>query len=96
MARCVITGIADGSGGAVVSSCAVHARNTPCPEDGKPANPAPVHAFDADRDVAIRAWEARTGRQRPLVIHAALGNPTGHVVAAKVAACPCGAEVILS
>lgn len=79
MARCVISRIHDdhshyarllGVLGEPVTACMVHVHYQPCPHDGQPADPNPVHTDDRHgRIPAVAQWATRTGRQRPLVIH---------------------------
>lgn len=80
MARCVISRIHGTDGplpwllevmtGGTATVCVVHAHYQPCPHDGQPANPAPIHTDDRYGKVPAEAeWATRTARQRPLVIH---------------------------
>ena len=51
-------------------ACMVHTFYAPCPRNGKPANPEPIHGDDhLSRASAIGVWKLRTGGQRPLLIH---------------------------
>jgi len=64
--HCVITARPNGGG----LRCAVHDHPNPCPRNGQPAAPGPVHDDDRwGRLTAITTWIYRTARQRPLVIH---------------------------
>ena len=98
MAHCVISAIVDTDVDyALVPACMVHTCHAPCMHDGEPANPAPLHAFNlSDRVAAIRVWQIRTHRQRPLVIHdeQRIPDPYDHVLEDEVHPCPCGAEVL--
>jgi len=98
VAHCVISAIADADVGyALVPACMVHTAHTPCIHDGEPANPAPLHAFNlSEREDAIRMWQLRTHRQRPLIIHdeSRIPDPADHVVEDEIHPCPCGAEVL--
>ncbi len=97
MAECVISAIVDTDVDALVSACMVHTSHVPCMHDGEPANPAPLHAFNlSERKDAIRMWQLRTHRQRPLIIHdeRRIPDPYDHVVEERVLPCPCGAEVL--
>ena len=98
MAHCVISAIADSDEGyALIPACMVHTAHAPCMHDGEPASPVPLHAFGcSERGEAIRMWEIRTHRQRPLIIHdeRRIPEPSGHVVEDEIHPCPCGAEVL--
>ena len=98
MAECVVSAIMDtGNGCALVPACVVHCCHAPCPHDGEPANPAPLHAFTGNqtRDDAVRTWRQRTRRQRPLIIHTDLiPDPYDHVMEDETYPCPCGAEIL--
>lgn len=99
MAECVISAIIDTSNGnTLVPACMVHITYAPCPHDGEPACPSPVHSFRgrATRDQAVHQWQLRTRRQRPLVIHDELRipDPAAHVCETEILPCPCGAEVL--
>jgi len=68
----VVSVVADSATGpfAATSACVVHCHHAPCPDNGRPANPDPLHSdttFGRVRTVA--EWATRTDRQRPLVIH---------------------------
>lgn len=70
MAHCVVSMIVDtDNGDAYVPACIVHTRYAPCHCDGEPASPTPLHVWSSQGPDAVRAWELRTGQQRPLVIH---------------------------
>jgi hypothetical protein len=80
MAHCVISRIHGTDGplpwlvevmtGGPVTVCVVHAHHHPCPRDGQPADPSPLHTDDHHGRVpAVALWATRTDRQRPLVIH---------------------------
>jgi hypothetical protein len=98
MAECVISAIVDTDyGGALVPACVVHAAWAPCPHDGEPACPAPLHHFPGNgtREEALRRWRLRTRGQRPLIIHTdRIPDPLDHVHEDEVLPCPCGAEII--
>ena len=98
VAHCVISAIADADVDyALVPACMVHAAHAPCMHDGESASPVPLHAFGySERGEAIRVWEIRTHRQRPLIIHdeQRIADPEDHVVEDKIRPCPCGAEVL--
>ena len=98
MAECVISAIVDtGNGNALVPACVVHTAYAPCPHDGEPAAPGPLHHFagNGTREEAIRMWRLRTHGQRPLIIHTdAIPDPEDHVYETRVLPCPCGAEVL--
>ena len=99
MAHCVISAVVDtDDGNALVPACVVHATFAPCPHDGEPACPAPLHFLPATgtRDDALRMWRLRTRGQRPLVIHdeQRTPDPEGHVIEDEIRPCPCGAEVL--
>lgn len=98
MAECVITAVVDtDNGGNLAPACAVHATWAPCPHDGGPACPVPLHHFagNGTREQGIRLWQLRTRGQRPLIIHTgAIPDPQDHVYEDEVLPCPCGAEVL--
>lgn len=51
-------------------ACMVHAVVWPCPRDGEPASPVPLHADTTpSREATVKMWEIRVARQRPLIIH---------------------------
>ncbi|MEU7787713.1 hypothetical protein [Amycolatopsis sp. NPDC049159] len=51
-------------------ACVVHTHHAPCPRDGEPANPTPLHGDDLPGETAmVRAWADLTDQQRPLVVH---------------------------
>jgi hypothetical protein len=94
MAHCVESTILDTDGDRFVSACVVHTHHAPCPRDGEPANPAPLHVWSERRAGSVREWAIRTDRQRPLIIHN--GSPadaTEHQIDGT-AECWCGPEVI--
>ena len=97
MASCVISAIIDTDDGcSLVPACVVHAAHAPCPHDGEPACPDPLHAFPGNgtRDDVLRLWRLRTRGQRPLIIHTdAIRDPDDHVYEDGVLPCPCGAEI---
>lgn len=95
MAACVISLISDADTGGSFPACMVHARDYPCPLDGEPASPVPVHAWAETRDDAIGMWAERTDRQRPLVIHSRSLRPADeHVMEDRVLPCPCNPEIL--
>ena len=97
MAHCVISAILDTDVDAMVPACMVHTTHAPCMHDGEPANPAPLHAFNlSEREDAIRIWQIRTHRQRPLIIHdeRRIPDPNDHVLEDEIHPCPCGGEVL--
>lgn len=97
MAECVISAILDTDEGGMVPACVVHTTFAPCPHDGEPACPVPLHAFNhADRDAAVRFWQLRTRGQRPLIIHdeQRIPDPYDHVMEDEIHPCPCGAEIL--
>jgi hypothetical protein len=96
MAHCVISAIFDSEDG-MVPACVVHTTYAPCPHDGEPANPGPLHMFNHEsRDAGVEFWRLRTHGQRPLVIHDEQRMPdlAGHVIEDEILPCPCGAEVL--
>lgn len=65
MAHCVITTLNTGT-----RTCMVHRHPNPCPRDGEPAWPEPLHMDDRwGRTKAVAHWVTVTGQQRPLVLH---------------------------
>ncbi len=98
MAECVISAIVDTDDGySLVPACVVHTTYAPCPHDGEPACPAPLHFFHGNgtRDDALRMWRLRTHAQRPLIIHTgSIPDPYDHVYEDEVLPCPCGAEIL--
>jgi hypothetical protein len=71
MAECVISW-APGPTGEPETECGVHRHPAPCPLNGKPACPDPMHGYAHDpqsRDRVVAYWQLRTRRQRQLVIH---------------------------
>jgi hypothetical protein len=82
--------------GVPVEACMVHCCHWPCRYQGRPAVPAPLHMFHpTGRDQAVRMWEVRTHRQRPLIIHTGtIPDPEDHVFETQVYPCPCGAEIL--
>jgi hypothetical protein len=98
MAECVISAIVDTDReNALIPACVVHTTYAPCPHDGEPATPGPLHHFagSGTREEAIRTWRLRTHAQRPLIIHtAAIPDPLDHVCETRILLCPCGAEVL--
>jgi hypothetical protein len=72
-AHCVVSVVADSDAGPfadATSACVVHCHHTPCPDNGKPANPDPIHSDTSfGRVRVVMEWASRTDRQRPLVIH---------------------------
>jgi hypothetical protein len=80
-------------------ACMVHITWAPCPHNGEPACPVPLHAYlggGTDRDGALRMWRIRTHRQRPLILHteAAGRTPEDHITEEDMTPCWCGAEVL--
>lgn len=79
MSHCVTSMIVetdrtDRFGDSFVAACMVHTHLAPCPHDGQPASPLPLHAWaDQPLDDTIGMWDTRTHRQRPLTIHS--GTP---------------------
>jgi len=98
VASCVISAIVDTDDGySLVPACIVHTCHAPCPHDGEPACPAPLHSFPGNgtREEAVRMWRLRTHAQRPLIIHTdKIPDPYDHVYEDEVLPCPCGAEII--
>lgn len=98
VAHCVISAIVDSDQDyALIPACMVHTAHAPCMHDGELASPVPLHAFNcAQREDAIRMWQIRTHRQRPLIIHdeRRIRDPAGHVIEDEIRPCPCGAEVL--
>ena len=97
MAHCVVSAILDTDEGGMVPACVVHTCHAPCPHDGEPACPTPLHMFNhEDRDAAIRFWRLCTHGQRPLIIHdeKRIPDPYDHVMEDGIHPCPCGAEII--
>lgn len=88
MAHCVISAVFDTDGEALVPACIVHAYYAPCPRDGKPASPTPLHGDDrlGERQ-AVEFWERQTDRQRPLVVHHGSMGDDGHNL--QDSDCPC-------
>jgi hypothetical protein len=70
MAVCVIGTTWDTDSGQVVPACNVHCHYAPCPLNGEPARPGAIETTDEQgREKALQFWDARTKRQRPLVLH---------------------------
>jgi hypothetical protein len=95
MAECVTSEILDDDGPA--QACVVHTTYAPCPHDGEPACPTPLHMFNLqDRDAAVLAWQIRTKGQRPLIIHdeKRIPDPADHVIEDEILPCPCAPEVL--
>jgi hypothetical protein len=92
MARCVLSMIVDTDNqNAYILACMVHTHYAPCPLDGEPACPTPLHGW-TERD-PVRMWEERTGRQRSLLIHNGdVLDPVEHEVGEGLA-CWCRPEV---
>jgi hypothetical protein len=95
MARCVISAIVDtDDGNALRAACMVHVTIAPCWKDGEAPSPLPIHAdLRCSRADVIRAWEIRTHRQRPLVIHNGDMTDDSHNLGDE-AACSCRPEVL--
>jgi hypothetical protein len=88
MAHCVVSEIYDTDDETFVPACMVHTHNAPCPRDGQPANPNPIHIGDQPSRVeALAMWHQRTGKQRPLVLHRGNIGDVGHTLEASD--CPC-------
>lgn len=69
MARCVLSLINQDLPDEGMA-CMVHTHYAPCPRDGEPANPEPIHSDDhLSRASAIGIWKIRSGGQRSLLIH---------------------------
>lgn len=97
MAHCVISAIVDtDDGNALVPACMVHTHFAPCPRDGEPACPVPLHSLPgaATRSEALRMWQVRTHRQRPLVIHRVDGRNIEEHECGDGTECACGPEVL--
>jgi len=94
MAHCVLCPVVDDADLSVTIACTVHAHWEPCPHDGEPAAPLSLHALSTTREDALRSWEIRTDRQRPLVIHRDDGRPAGAHTTTDGDHCPCGPEII--
>lgn len=96
MAHCVVSNLIDTDldGDAVVLACMVHITHAPCPHDGEPASPSPLHG-DAhpSREEVIALWAARTNRQRPLHIHRGDLADGSHLVETE-GVCQCGPEIL--
>lgn len=72
MSHCVISAVMDTDDPLlpVHGACVVHTHYAPCPHNGEPASPIPLHAdHTPSRAEAIASWEQKTHRQRPLVLH---------------------------
>lgn len=105
MSRCVVSVVVDGDDPGFIAAkwrrfrrggCAVHCHWSPCPHDGEPAVPTPLHGTDEfGRDDAIAGWEAKTARQRPYVLHHGSWNDKrSHVVTTHRTDCWCDPEVL--
>jgi hypothetical protein len=96
MAHCVISAIIDTDADAVRPACVVHTHYAPCPNDGEPANTAPLHALPgvATRAQSLRMWQIRTHKQRPLVIHRVDGRGAEDHESGDSTECSCGPEVL--
>lgn len=69
MAHCVMSTVND-EDLREIHSCVVHTTYGPCPHDGEPASPAPLHGDTVNgRAELIALWVDRTDKQRPLHIH---------------------------
>lgn len=70
MAVCVIGATWDTDSSEIGAACNVHCHFAPCPLNGEPASTAPVETIDEyGREEALRFWELRTKRQRPMWMH---------------------------
>lgn len=96
MAHCVISAVFDTDADSMMPACVVHAAEAPCPRNGEPASPAPLHTDDAPgRDKAVRFWELRTHRQRLLVLHhGSLGDDRKHATEVDDTTCWCEPELL--
>ena len=94
MAECVVSSILDTDLNRMVPACVVHAAYTPCPFDGQPACPTPLHTYPLpSREAVVQLWEQRTAGQRRLVVHRNTGE-LGHDLTETGATCWCGPEVL--
>jgi hypothetical protein len=98
MAHCVISAVIDTDDAGSLfpePACVVHAHWAPCPLDGDPASPLPLHALPGTtRATATRMWQVRTHRQRPLVIHRVDGRRAEEHDSGDSTTCACGPEVL--
>lgn len=91
MASCVLSLINQGLTDEGVA-CMVHTHYAPCVRGGEPANPEPIHGDDhLGREAAVEMWKARTGGQRPFVIHRGALVGAEHSLTAD---CWCGPELL--
>jgi hypothetical protein len=105
VAHCVISRVRDANDptgrllealmGGPMTACVVHAHHHPCPRDGQPADPAPLHTDDRHGRVpAVALWATRTDRQRPLVIHQGNLGSTAPAHETDGVLCWCRPEVL--
>lgn len=96
MAHCVVSRLIDTEVG-VRLACIVHAHIAPCPLNGDPAAPGPMHCSDEPgRDAVIKSWELRTHRQRTVVIHrGSLDAKKQHATGRTSFDCWCEPEILV-
>lgn len=96
MSHCVISAVveADDPLLPVHGACVVHTHYAPCPHNGEPASPIPLHADTTpSREEAIERWVRTTHRQRPLVLHrGSWADGRDHEIEIDSDDCWCGPE----
>ena len=97
MAHCVISHVIDTDASPIEGApgCVPHCHWAPCPENGNPAAPEPLHSFlTTARESVVRTWRLKTHAQRPLVIHCgAPGDKPEHACGTQDMDCWCGPEI---
>ena len=75
---------------AVGRMCAVHGGPAPCPSNGDPALPYPIHVFsEPDQIAAVEEACQITAGSRPIIVHHGNGADPGHLTSLGDADCWC-------
>lgn len=97
VSRCVTSMVYNEETGRPALACMVHTTYAPCPHNGEPASPAPVHVDDSPtRVAAIEAARARVGGARPIVVHNGSFNLDDREHSTEESGCWCGPVTIPS
>lgn len=78
--------------------CMVHGNEAPCPDEGRPALPDPVHVFSLPDQVdAVENARAITAGSRPIVVHKGhQSDATSHMLERGAETCWCQPTTIPS
>ena len=92
MTNCHVTPIGPG-----LLACWVHGRPAPCPLNGQPATPEPIHVFSQPDQIGnIELARRNTEGRRPIIVHQGAWTDEVQHVAEIGKVCWCGPVMIPS